>query len=212
MVPTYYSSQRKELHKFLPKAIDRLLDVGCSEGGYGAAVREMHPNAEVWGVEPFSAAAKVASTRLTRVINDMFRSELPLPDDYFDVITFNDSLEHMTDEYSALKTALKKLRPGGVLICTVPNVRFLENVRQLLVEADWKYADNGVLDRTHLRFFTKKSICRAIRETGFEIDGVEGINSHWWTGWKVALLRLVFRAHIEDMRWQQFVISARRPI
>jgi SAM-dependent methyltransferase len=211
MVPTYYSSQRGELHEFLPASLDSLLDIGCAEGGYGSAVLTKHPPATVWGVEPHKPAADLAAKRLSRVINDVFRPELPIPDAHFDVITFNDSIEHMADEYAALRLARRKLKPGGTLICCVPNVRYLENVRQLLLEADWRYTDNGVLDRTHLRFFTQKSICRAITETGFTISTISGINSHWWSGWKVALLRLAFQSRIDDMRWQQFVIVAQRP-
>jgi 2-polyprenyl-3-methyl-5-hydroxy-6-metoxy-1,4-benzoquinol methylase len=210
MEPTYYASQRSELHQFLPERFDRLLDVGCSEGGYGAVVRARHQGCEVWGVEPHTPAAEIASTRLHHVLNDTFRDGLALPDGYFDVLTFNDSLEHMPDEHAALQLAYRKLAPGGTLICSVPNVRYLENLRQLLVEADWHYVDSGVLDRTHLRFFTRKSICRAVQRCGFEIQRVEGINSHWWSGWKVRLLRLLFGARMADTRWQQFVVVAIR--
>lgn len=206
MSSKYYSSQREELHEFLPKSFNRLLDVGCGEGGYGAAVRAKRPSSEIWGVEPYTPAAAIAASRLTFVINDSFHEKLALPDDYFDVITFNDTLEHMADEYSMLQLAHRKLRTSGTLICSVPNIRYLEIVRQLLIEADWQYTDSGVLDRTHLRFFTRKSICRAISNTGFDIKRIQGINSHWWTGWKIFLLRQTFRSRIEDMRWQQFVI------
>lgn len=210
MPSNYYSSQRQELHQFLPTSFSRLLDVGCGEGAYGAAVQSKHPGVEIWGVEPYTPAATIAASRLTHVFNDSFHDQLSIPDDYFDVVTFNDSLEHMAEEYSMLRLAHKKLTSNGVLICSVPNIRYLEVVRQLLFDADWKYTDSGVLDRTHLRFFTRKSICRAISSTAFEIQMVKGINSHWWSGWKVALLRLIFQSKIEDMRWQQFVVVATR--
>jgi SAM-dependent methyltransferase len=185
MVPTYYSSQRGELHSFLPQSLGSLLDVGCAEGAYGAAVLAKYPQATVWGVEPHKPAADVAAKRLSYVINDVFRSELAIPDGYFDVVTFNDSIEHMVDEYAALQLAHRKLKPGGTLICCVPNVRFLENVRQLLFEADWRYTDNGVLDRTHLRFSPRRVSVEQFVRAAFaspmssESTPIGGVGGRW---------------------------------
>lgn len=207
---SYYAHQRREILPFLPTSFARLLDVGCGEAAFGALVRQQYPQAEVWGVEPVPAVAALAATRLHQVRCGLFGADLGLPEGHFDVITFNDSLEHMTDEVQALRLAHRLLAPGGMLLCSVPNVRYLENVRHLLLDADWRYADSGILDRTHLRFFTKKSIRRTVQDNGFDVERLEGINSHWWSGPRVSLLRLVFGRRIEDMRWQQFVVIARR--
>jgi 2-polyprenyl-3-methyl-5-hydroxy-6-metoxy-1,4-benzoquinol methylase len=210
MATGYHSSERREMLAFLPATFTRLLDVGCSEGGFGAAVLATRPGTEVWGVEPHQPSARVAAARLTHVVNAPFCEDASIPDAYFDVITFNDSLEHMVDEHAALRLAFKKLLPRGTLVCSVPNVRYLENLRELLVEADWRYVDSGILDRTHLRFFTKKSIRRAVEDCGFSVLRIEGINSHWWSGWKIGLLKLILRERFEDTRWLQFVVVAAR--
>jgi SAM-dependent methyltransferase len=206
----YFSQERAELKPFVPQDVHRVLDVGCGEAAFSAGLRMDRPELEIWGVEPSTVPAKVAAGRLNRVVPGLFSPELALPEGHFDLLMFNDSLEHMPDEVAALKLAHRLIRPGGYLMCSVPNVRYFENVRHLLVDADWRYEDSGIRDRTHLRFFTKTSIQRVVRECGFEVLRCEGVNSHWWTGLKLGLLKLVFGRHMEDMRWWQIVVVARR--
>jgi SAM-dependent methyltransferase len=209
----YYMNQREEMLAYLPAQFDRLLDVGCGEAAFGALVRQRFPAAEVWGVEPVATVAEVAAARLSQVVCAPFSAAIQLPAGHFDVITFNDSLEHMADEVEALRVAHSLLAPGGRLVCSVPNVRYFENLRKLLVEADWKYEKSGILDRTHLRFFTEKSIHRTVSACGFQVlrsEGINCLNPDWWNSAKMRLLRLVFRPHMADMQWQQFVVVARR--
>ncbi len=206
----YYVSARPEVAAMLPPNVERHLDVGCAAGLFGQSLLNKSLAKEVWGVEPMEGPCAEASQRLTKVILGYFDENAPLPDEYFDTISFNDSLEHMPDEVAALKIAWRKLKPNGVLIVSLPNIRYLENLKELLFEKEWRYVDAGILDRTHLRFFTKLSMQRIISSCGFKIERIEGINSHWWTGWKINLLRLIFRDHIEDTRWRQFVVIARK--
>jgi 2-polyprenyl-3-methyl-5-hydroxy-6-metoxy-1,4-benzoquinol methylase len=208
MTSNYYGWERQEILNFLPTTFNSLLDIGCSKGGFGAAVKAKVPQAVVWGIEPVAAAAEIASHRLDKVYPSLLSADLDLPLASFDVITMNDSLEHMPDERAALSIVHSLLRPGGRLICSIPNVRYIENIKMLLQDAEWKYTDSGVMDHTHLRFFTRKSIERTILAAGFNVVTVRGINSHWWTGWKIGLLRAVFGDRIEDMRWLQFVVVA----
>ncbi|MDC8786162.1 class I SAM-dependent methyltransferase [Roseateles koreensis] len=206
----YYSSARPEVFALFPTLVDRHLDVGCAAGRFGESLLREGLAKEVWGVEPTLGPCTEASQRLSKVIHGYFDENTPLPDEYFDSITFNDSLEHMPDEITALKVAWKKLKPNGNLIVSLPNIRYIENIKELLIEKDWRYVDAGVLDRTHLRFFTKLSMQRTIIQCGFKIERIEGINSHWWSGWKIYLLRFLFQQHIEDMRWKQFVVVAKK--
>ncbi|ALT77271.1 class I SAM-dependent methyltransferase [Paucibacter sp. KCTC 42545] len=206
----YYTCARPEVVALLPAKVERHLDVGCAAGLFGESLLREGRAVEVWGVEPTDGPSAEATKRLSKVIQGYFDENTPLPDEYFDSISFNDSLEHMPDEVAALKVAWRKLKPNGTLVVSLPNIRYLENLKELLIEKEWRYVDAGILDRTHLRFFTKLSMQRTIKECGFTIDRVVGINSHWWTGWKIGLLRLIFREHIEDTRWRQFVVVARK--
>ena len=100
-----------------------------------------------------------------------------IPDGYFDVIVCNDVIEHVLDPESFLVSLKSKLAPAGVLVGSIPNVRFWGNLINLLLRRDWKYEDSGVLDKTHLRFFTFKSFRRLMNKAGYELGLMEGIES-----------------------------------
>jgi SAM-dependent methyltransferase len=204
----YYEQTRIELHPFVPGDARILLDVGCGAGVFGAGLKKAR-EIEIWGVEPVAAAAAEASKRLDRVVTGYFEPNVGVPDRHFDVVMFNDSLEHFPAPEPALVLAVRKLKPGGVVVASIPNVRYFENVRELLLAKDWRYTDQGILDRTHLRFFTRKSAVRTFEECGYDVLSVAGINAGAWTGWKMRLLDLLFRKHMEDMRFLQHVIVAR---
>jgi len=134
-----------------------------------------------------------------------------LPAHYFDLVICNDVIEHMPDHDAFLEDIKQKMAPGAHLVGSVPNVRYLPNLKQLLVRKEWRYADWGVLDRTHLRFFTCQSWERTLREHGFVIEAIAGINGvdlgPTWAR------RLANRAAIAvlgaDTRFQQYAFRAR---
>ena len=134
-------------------------------------------------------AAEVAATRLDKVLANPLSECVGLPQRYFDAICFNDSLEHFADPGPALESCKDLLRKGGVVVASIPNVRYIENIAHLLIELDWRYENSGIRDRTHLRFFTKKSMERTFRESGYAVLSMHGINSHYWSGKKIWLLR-----------------------
>jgi SAM-dependent methyltransferase len=205
----YHTKERRELLRFVPVTCRTLLDVGCASAQFGALLKQER-DIEVWGVEVDPGVASVASTKIDRVINAYFSSDIELPDSYFDAITFNDCLEHFPDPFPPLALAKRKLKPGGTLICSLPNVRYADNLRHLILEMDWKYEEWGVRDKTHLRFFTRKSMIRTIEEAGYSIISVDGINAsdYYLTDFTMQVLRVLFRKWTEDMRYQQFVIVA----
>ena len=93
-----------------------------------------------------------------------------LPDHYFDLVIANDVIEHMEYPSTFLRSIRCKLADNGHIIGSVPNVRYVSNLWNLLLKRDWQYTEAGVLDNTHLRFFTQKSIARTLTEAGFSID------------------------------------------
>lgn len=206
-LPAYYRLSRPEVQRFVPRDCRRLLDVGCGGGDFAAAIkREL--GAEVWGVEPHAPAATAAAPHLDRVINGPFDPAAGLPEGYFDVVSFNDSLEHFPDPGPPLALAKRLLRPGGSVLASIPNVRYIENVRHLLIDQDWEYTDNGIRDRTHLRFFTRKSMLRTFQEAGYRVQSIDGINPHYWSGKRIFLLRLLFGRFVADMKFLQYVVVA----
>jgi len=172
----YFEHLRPEMMKYIPTNASRILEVGC---GSGLFVQQLKSTikAEFWGVEQNTVAAKKSAEIFNKVlVGDVTKLLSELPNAYFDCIIFNDVLEHLVDPEQLLVAMKNKLLPNGVFVASIPNVRYVKNLFNLLVRKDWRYEDQGILDRTHLRFFTKKSLCRMLTEAGFQIKSCDGIN------------------------------------
>ncbi len=213
----YFQCVRPEMLEFIPQHCRRVLDVGCAEGDFGASLKRTR-EIEVWGVEPTKSAASAARARLDRVIEGVFAPEAALPARNFDCIIFNDVLEHMLAPEMALRYASSLLAPGGVVVASIPNIRYLPTVYDLLVRARWDYVDAGTLDKTHLRFFTRSNIVDLFEREGFAIDRICGINACARKG-SSTLRRLMWRAYslatflfpgkFDDMTFLQFAVVAK---
>lgn len=206
---TYGHSPRRDMLVFVPTSAERVLDVGCNTGGFGAALKAER-DIEVWGVEPNEVAAAQAAALLDRVLPTRFSAAADLPADYFDAVVFNDVLEHLIDPWQALRVAREKLRAGDIVIASIPNLRHIDCLEHILLEGDFRYEEQGVRDWTHLRFFTKKSAQRLFEESEFEVLRIEGINASWWSPsiWRRMAFRL-WRTRLEDMKYPQFALVAR---
>lgn len=93
--------------------------------------------------------------KLRKALDD--RTAAALPDQHFDMVICNDVIEHMVDHDHFLEHIKTKMRPGACIVGSIPNVRHLTALFKLLVAKDWPYSASGILDRTHLRFFTENS-------------------------------------------------------
>jgi len=205
-VPEYYRSSRPEMLKFIPEGCRRILDVGCGSGQFGHMLKEQR-DIEVWGIEPYEAAAQEARTHLDHVICGLFIEESGLPQSYFDAVIFNDSLEHMVESEPPLELA-KALLSGSeaVVIASLPNFRYIDNLKHIVLEKDFKYTNDGILDKTHLRFFTLKSMSALFRRVGLTVVSTSGINPRPWTGWKIRLLSSLFPKYMSDTKYRQIVV------
>jgi 2-polyprenyl-3-methyl-5-hydroxy-6-metoxy-1,4-benzoquinol methylase len=208
----YFQYPRPEMMPFVPVESRRVLEVGCAEGAFGASLKKIR-GIEVWGVEPTKAAAMAAAEKLDKVIPGFFGPETGLPAGSFDCILFNDVLEHMFSPDMALRYARTLLSPGGVVVASIPNIRSLPTLWQLVFHGRWEYQDSGVLDRTHLRFFTKSSIMQLFRSEGFDLESVCGINAYAGAGRRMwlpfRLTNALSFGRFNDMKFQQFAVVAR---
>ena len=202
--PAYGDSARIEIDKFLPAAAQRVLDVGCWQGGFGAALKRKRPGCVVWGIESNRESASVAATRLDHVINGRFPEEMPVGE-HFDLVVFLDVLEHLDDPWNALRYASSLLRPRGVVVASIPNIRHVSVTFPLLARGRWEYQDEGLLDRTHVRFFTRRSMETLFKSSGYEIERIEAINLS--DGKSGAILKLG-RSWAEEFRAFQYVVVA----
>ena len=204
----YADDERRELAPFVPAEARSVLDVGTYAGGFGATLRRiLGPSAILHAIELDPANAELArrSGWFESVVEGRFPDDLG-SGKLFDLITFLDVLEHMVDPWSALRDARRHLSPGGHVLASIPNVRHWPTFLKLL-RGEWEYRDAGVLDRTHLRFFTMKSIRRMFWDCGFNILRCSGINSLVDATNGRTKFRLI-RPLVPDMDFMQFVVLA----
>ena len=174
----YYKCGRLELARQILAGPNRVLDLGCAEGVLGASLKQQGLAREVLGIELFKDAAKVAETRLDRVIcgdiEALDRDELGLVKESFDYILCGDVLEHLRDPWRILAWLASLLKDDGRLIASVPNVRHWSVVLPLLFQGKWEYQAHGIMDRTHLRFFTRKTAIRMFEDCGLRVATCDG--------------------------------------
>lgn len=165
----YFEHTRPELRRLVPGTARRVLDVGCGAGGVGAALKAER-GIEVVGLEGFPEAAEQARARLDDALCVDLDAlpELPYPAGHFDAMVFGDVLEHLRDPFELLRRLKPLLAADGVIVCSIPNVKHWSVVFALLVKDRWEYADAGLLDRTHVHFFTLEEISTMLDELGFE--------------------------------------------
>lgn len=159
--------------EFIPAATRSLLDVGCGYGELGGFLKEGAPERFVCGIDIDPNRAAVARERLDLVVLADLDAMPGFPQrpGGFDCVAFADVLEHLKRPEAALRAAAEVLAPGGCVVISVPNARHWHLLAPLVVEGEWRYVDAGILDRTHLRFFTLRSLERLIEEAGFVVDG-----------------------------------------
>lgn len=205
---SYYTRNRQTMLDFIPQTVSRVLEIGCGVGNFASLLKERN-KVEVWGVELNKDAAKEAERKLDKVIVANFENDvIDIPKNFFDCIVFNDVLEHLINPWNVLTISKMYLSKEGYIVASIPNVRYFMNIKRLLKHKEWNYENDGVLDNTHLRFFTIKSIIAMFQNAGFEIVKIEGINSMQFP-WKFRILNLMLMRIFDDMRYQQFACVAK---
>jgi len=165
-----YVGPREDILRLVPRDAKRILDVGCSNGTLGLALRER--GAEVTGIELDAAMGDAARSRLNAVHVGSVEDEglfERLGERPFDCIIFADLLEHLVDPWTALDRFVEHLAPQGVIVASLPNIRHYTTIRTLLFQGYWPYRDRGIHDRTHLRFFTLRNLRELLASSGLSI-------------------------------------------
>lgn len=164
------------LISYIPKG-SRVLDVGCGTGSVSCLIRD-HCESEVIGLEPNSERAHAARSSGLQVINELFAPGKVEGFGKFDVIVFADVLEHLVNPAEALDLAKTLLAPGGCVVASVPNVAHW-SVRLDLLLGRFDYRELGIMDATHLRWFTAETLEKLFAASGFRIANYAGSAGHW---------------------------------
>lgn len=167
----YYGYSRPDVLALIPKGCRRVLDLGCGSGELGRQLRAREGALRIIGVEWEPAAARSAANHYEQVLAGALETELPrllTTGERFDLIVMADILEHTASPAAILAQAAMLLTEGGHAVVSVPNVSHY-SVGLGLLRDRWDYAERGILDRGHLRFFTRRSFRRLAAAAGLRV-------------------------------------------
>jgi 2-polyprenyl-3-methyl-5-hydroxy-6-metoxy-1,4-benzoquinol methylase len=182
-----------------------MIDVGCGIGATSAWLKSHYPGTTTIGLEGNPAYLD----QLKQHVDYAYIVDLngPWPDlCAAEPVLCLDVLEHLLDPRGALERLRSAMRPDGTLIVSLPNVAHLSVAPPLLLAGRFDYQDAGILDRTHLHFFTRKTVVQLVTDAGFEVtrmvrSGLDGARSKWLNRASFGLL--------QDRLAKQYVLSAK---
>ena len=171
----YYSKVREVFFHKIEKGNNTILEFGCAEGRTGAAIKKAALAEYYVGVDIHQASIDIAITLLDEAIcanlDDFDFSKLG--SNRFDYVICGDVLEHLYDPWNAVSEIFGLIKPDGKLIITLPNTRHYSVSGSLFFKGEWRYCDAGILDRTHIRFFTKDTLKNLFSNEQYKLCGIE---------------------------------------
>lgn len=204
----YFGAINVDILELLPEGAPRVLDVGCASGALGLEIKQRRPGAVVHGIERADGALAAAEANLERVFPADLERGVPELDGPYDCIVFGDVLEHLIDPWTLLRALTAHLAPEGRVIASIPNLRYYKVVRDLVMRGRFTYRESGVLDATHLRFFTRHEMLKLFERAGLEVVDVRarlhGGNALLW------LADTMLFGALRDFRVVQFVLVGRK--
>jgi methionine biosynthesis protein MetW len=165
----YYANARREIESLLPPNISSVLEIGCSEGNTLLWLRDDKSIKTCRGIEILpDVAARAREKGLDVMVADIEHDAIPFADQY-DLVLCLDVLEHLRDPWNALRMIRESIKPGGFLIASIPNVGHISILSDLLLHGRFDYSESGILDKTHLRFFTGTSAHQLLTDCGLVV-------------------------------------------
>jgi 2-polyprenyl-3-methyl-5-hydroxy-6-metoxy-1,4-benzoquinol methylase len=211
--PEYSLLIRHELLQLLDEPASepiRVLEVGCACGATLLEIKNWYPNAELHGIELNTNAAEIASLSANVRTGNIETIEIGTEHNYFDYIIFADVLEHLIEPWNVLHKTLPYLKENGKVLASIPNVAHYSVIRDLL-KGQWTYQDRGLLDVTHLRFFTREGICRLFSSAAYpylEFSRNTLVATQEDEDWINTMGRIVGDEMKEEWRTYQYLVKA----
>lgn len=204
----YFTNVRRDILHLLPEYMDRVFEVGCGAGDTLAYLKAESRCRWASGLELFPEAAKAAKYKIDQIlVGNIETMELPFDESSLDTILCLDVLEHLVNPWALVARIHRLLKPEGCLICSLPNVRHFRVIAPLLFLGRWDYQEQGIMDRTHLRFFTKATAQDLIGSSGLKLEVVE---SNPLVGKSRFVNLLTFSALKPFLEYQYFIKAVRR--
>jgi len=161
----------------------QVLDVGCGSGDLADLLRS-RCHAHVVGVEPDPTRAAHARALGLEIFEGMLTLDACQQLGQFDVVVFADVIEHLPDPLALLHLSRRLLRPAGFIVVSVPNIAHW-TVRLSLLKGQFDYAPVGIMDATHLRWFTARTLEQLLSAAGFELELRSlSVGLEWYGQWQ----------------------------
>jgi len=171
-VAHYFTAVREDIIALVPQGTNRVMEIGCGTGNTLVRLKGCGKAREVVGIDIVDRDSR--HDALDRYIaGDIEKLELDYPRDYFDVVIFPDVLEHLVNPWNVVGKLFLHLRPDGLMIASIPNIREYKTLCKLLFMGDFRYGREGVLDETHLRFFCRKNILDLFTSQGLGVEIID---------------------------------------
>ena len=167
-----HDAHNPDLLKLMPTDAQRIVEVGCSSGVLAREYKKLNEQCHYTGIDIdpdyVTLANRYCDTAISADIEDPgFNLQEQFGD--VDCWVFGDTLEHLRDPWSILKSINEVLPPGGSVVACIPNAQHWSLQARLSI-GDFRYEDSGLLDRTHLRWFTRETMLELFSSTGYRID------------------------------------------
>lgn len=207
----YFSRPRVEIKQFLPRSGINVLEVGCGTGATLSWLKSSMGYEKTIGIELMKEVACLANKDIDQLLVGSIE-ELELnkifKDKNLDLILCLDVLEHLSDPWRVIEELAGLLNEGGVIIASIPNIRYIDVLSALVFKGDWTYKEEGILDRTHIRFFTKKTAIQLMKCGGLKVQKVGGTMPEKYS--KKWFLNKITLELFSDFFAVQNIISARK--
>jgi 2-polyprenyl-3-methyl-5-hydroxy-6-metoxy-1,4-benzoquinol methylase len=206
-----YETGRPDIQEHVPVAARTILELGCSGGALGAALKARQ-GAAIVGVEIDPDYAREAEQRLDRVIvgdAGAFATGDAPPEAPFDCLVAADVLEHLADPWATLRGAVAMLAPGATVVVSLPNVLFWGALLRVVRTRRWPREDQGIFDRTHLRWFSEADAVDLLEQAG--LADVRVHPRYWVEGAALRRRAWLARTPLRPYVAPQHVLTAVRP-
>lgn len=170
----YYEYAREDILDLLPSQIQKIADIGGSSGATLSAIKAIRPSAQTICIDAHAPALAIAASRGHQAIACDLEHELPAIVSECDVVLLLDILEHLVDPWRVLAELVRRLPSRATVVVSLPNVRFWPVSSDLMFRGAWRLQESGVLDRTHLRFFTRQSGAELLTQSGLVLQSTTG--------------------------------------